>query len=809
MVNRVLRRHWLSISCFLGVIYATVAKGELLVGVEAVDVLPGGLPKTGYWHKEYDGRCGADLFEAHGANAGMSFTFVGSGFVARLLSCETCSPVEIRIDDSKEPITVDLSNRGFRCPTGSPVFTKTDLGHGKHTIYIKRLEEGKPMKVLKFEYLTHEPPTSSPGESEESSSPPHLPDSPQITFSAATATSVPEDIIAATAGKAASSIASSAMKSVAKVVAKQAAGIAMSYVVMTGAKLVAKAAMGSLRDIGVATARRAIDSEIAKTTVLDEPSIPNLKPYNTTSILPSEILSQIFLVAKDGSPPEGTPKEGSWLNVAGVCREWRKIALASPRLWSTIDLSKPECALEFFKRSKAAPLWIHCNPRPLDIVTANGDMVKSIMADIGRIQEIDVYATTQEAIVQFLAFNTAARAPLLECLRLVVSREWSSTTVPFPLDVMYREMPSLRRLDLHKINISEFPPLPHLTHLTISLNDWSTMRPTSLLASLHHSLKLEELDITGLMKDKPGASPPRIKLPNLTLIAIKSFDFETSTIFDNIEYPSSSAVVFSNIKSPSGAPDLSSLVRLCGRFLEEGAPAAQRISFMSSKLVVSCQGPPISELLSIRLHMGYGNWSAAFIPFTSALPLESVLDLEIGEFSESDVTDAQWRTIFQRCKALEILRLRNQAPLSLFEGFVRLPLPEPPHLAPGLQAIFLQECIIIESEFRDLYPDESYPFNILERFLGQRKRAKLPVKDVYIEMCEITREAVERLKQHTNIIWDGLHPDDLWGEDEEDEDEEDEEDEDEEEEEEEEVEEEEEEEEEEEGNYDQDGSDDD
>ncbi|KAL4256057.1 hypothetical protein AB1N83_013476 [Pleurotus pulmonarius] len=244
MATRVLRRHWLSIPCFLGVICATVAKGELLVGVEAVDVLPGSLPKTGYWHKEYDGRCGADLFEAHGANAGMSFTFVGSGFVARLVSCETCSPVEIHIDDSKESITVDLSNRGFRCPTGSPVFTKTDLGHGEHTIQIKRLEEGKPMKVMKFEYLTHEPPTSSPGEGEESCSPPHLPDSPQIKFSAAAAPSVPEDIIAATAGKAASSIASSAMKSVAKVAAKQAAGIAMSYVVMTGAKLVAKAAMG-------------------------------------------------------------------------------------------------------------------------------------------------------------------------------------------------------------------------------------------------------------------------------------------------------------------------------------------------------------------------------------------------------------------------------------------------------------------------------------------------------------------------------------------------------------------------------------
>ncbi|KDQ23194.1 hypothetical protein PLEOSDRAFT_171420 [Pleurotus ostreatus PC15] len=376
----------------------------------------------------------------------------------------------------------------------------------------------------------------------------------------------------------------------------------------------------------------------------------------------------------------------------------------------------------------------------------------------------------QHEIVWFLGFNLGASAPLLEHLRLIVSDQGlSSATAPFPLVAMRRQMPSLRRLNLQKINISELPPLPHLTHLSISLDDWSTMRPMSLLSSLRHSPKLEELDITGLVRDKPGASPPRVKLPNLTRISITSFDLEASAIFDSLEYPPSSSVAFTNVNRLSGAPDLSSLVRLCGRLLEEGAPAVQTISCISSRLVVSCQGPPISDRLSITLDMGYGNQSAAFIPLSSALPLESVLDLEIGQFSESDVTDAQWITILQRCKALERLHLRDQAPLSLFEGFVKAPQSGLPHPAPKLQSIDLVECTIIEQEFRDFYPDESYPFNIFERFLRLRKHSNLPVRDVYIENCEITEDAVARLEgsRYTNIIWDGVDPDDM-GEDSED-----------------------------------------
>ncbi|KAJ8518323.1 hypothetical protein ONZ45_g4583 [Pleurotus djamor] len=200
---------------------------EFLVGtlakiapIRTVEVRPESVSKAGYWQKEYHERCGVDMIEAHGANAALSFKFYGSGIVARLLSCEACSDIAIQID-KETPITIDLSDNGFKCPTSGPTFVKTDLKEGSHVITIKRLEENKSLKFMKFEYLTSQPEkskvaTGSDGESF------------QVPFSTEEA------------ADAAGGVAKSAAVGVAKFAAKQAARIAVSYAVMTGLKLAAK-----------------------------------------------------------------------------------------------------------------------------------------------------------------------------------------------------------------------------------------------------------------------------------------------------------------------------------------------------------------------------------------------------------------------------------------------------------------------------------------------------------------------------------------------------------------------------------------
>ncbi|KAF4607497.1 hypothetical protein EYR38_001569 [Pleurotus pulmonarius] len=508
--------------------------------------------------------------------------------------------------------------------------------------------------------------------------------------------------------------------------------------------------------------RRVIDEEIAERIALHEASIRNLKSrrnaYSNTSILPPEILSRIFLAAKDGIPVSRTPKEAPWLNVAGVCQEWRSVALASPRMWSSIDITKPDCALEFLKRSKSAPLRINCKTSPLTITAANEEMVQSIMAEVSRIQELDISATTQGEIIRLLSSNASESAPLLQHLRLVVSLV---SPDPFPINDMYPKMTFLRHLELKRINIFKLPPLPHLTHLTISLGSWSSMRPSSLLSSLSHSPKLEEIDITGLVKDNPTDSPTRVTLPSLTRIAISSFDLKASAIFTYLDHPPSASVAFTNFTAPIGEPDLSGLVKLCRRFLEQGAPVIHKIHFSNThrfddsfRLDVSCWGPPISDKLSITLNMESRYYCAACIALCSVLPIESVPNLGVNGFH--DMTHAQWKTIFQRCKEVQKL-LFNNVPLSLFRTLIRSSKSKSmsPQRVPKLQTIELVHCTLIDRE--NLYAPliDSLSFVTFAKFLRKRKRLNMPVEKVIIEMCEITDHAVLHLEQYADVAWDG------------------------------------------------------
>ncbi|KAF4585164.1 hypothetical protein EYR40_002001 [Pleurotus pulmonarius] len=516
--------------------------------------------------------------------------------------------------------------------------------------------------------------------------------------------------------------------------------------------------------IDVTKLRRAIDEEIAERTALHEASIRDLKSrrnaYSNTSILPPEILSRIFLAAKDAIQVYGAPKEAGWLNVAAVCQEWRSIALASPRMWSSIDITKMDCALEFLKRSKSAPLRINCKKSPLAITAANEEMVQSIMAEVGRIQELDINATTQGEVIRLLSSNAPESAPLLQHLRLVVPLQLVSPD-PFPINDMYPKMTFLRHLELERINIFELPPLPHLTHLTISLGSWSSMRPSSLLSSLSHSPKLEEIDITGLVKDNPTDSPTRVTLPSLTRIAISSFDLKASTIFTYLDHPPSASVAFTNLMTSIGEPDLSSLVKLCRRFLEQGAPAIHKIHFSSThrfddsfRFNVSCWGPPISDKLSITLNMESRYYCAACIALCSVLPIESVPNLGVNGFH--DMTHAQWNTIFQRCKEVQKL-LFNNVPLSLFRTLIKSSKSKSmsPQRVPKLQTIKLAHCTLIDRE--NLYAPlkDSLSFVTFAKFLRKRKRLNMPVEKVIIEMCEITDHAVLHLEQYADVAWDG------------------------------------------------------
>lgn len=142
------------------------------------------------------------------------------------------------------------------------------------------------------------------------------------------------------------------------------------------------------------------------------------------------------------------------------------MARQSPRMWRFIDLSRTEVTLELLKRSQCAPLQVSIMPRPYTEQYIR--VVEAVMVEIGRIQELEICLPPSN-IVRVLCSNKAASALILEQLTLVVP--FSEQFAP-PADVLRRDMPCLRHLELHNFNItSELPHFRNLSSSTFLLPD--------------------------------------------------------------------------------------------------------------------------------------------------------------------------------------------------------------------------------------------------------------------------------------------------------------------------------------------------
>ncbi|KLO09632.1 hypothetical protein SCHPADRAFT_931051 [Schizopora paradoxa] len=82
------------------------------------------------------------------------------------------------------------------------------------------------------------------------------------------------------------------------------------------------------------------------------------------AVLPSEVVTNMFLFAVHGSPLN-TPRALVSMNLSHVCRGFRALVLANPHFWSTINSTprRPELGLigACVQRSKDRPLDIHLN----------------------------------------------------------------------------------------------------------------------------------------------------------------------------------------------------------------------------------------------------------------------------------------------------------------------------------------------------------------------------------------------------------------------------------------------------------------
>ena len=123
--------------------------------------------------------------------------------------------------------------------------------------------------------------------------------------------------------------------------------------------------------------------------------------------LPPELLEQVFLAVSDFDLPNS--KYRPQVVVSHVCMKWRIVSLASPRLWSRINLQgyvKPNPLLTFLDRSGKAPLEI--DYRSLPHVSATQECCQ--MADM------IIQAQQHFDRVNYLSFQSRAALPLVYIL---------------------------------------------------------------------------------------------------------------------------------------------------------------------------------------------------------------------------------------------------------------------------------------------------------------------------------------------------------------------------------------------------------
>ena len=278
--------------------------------------------------------------------------------------------------------------------------------------------------------------------------------------------------------------------------------------------------------------------------------------------LPVELLSEIFISAcwvgwplefrKDGlCPPES-------FRLARVCHHWRKVALATPLLWTRFEASGTEFTKNMLLRSSGAPLQVLVKPRTWHRETA------LVFDHLQRIEKL--------GISLFSGFDdiTPRRAPLLRtltCYDLDLPR--AGTSYLRLLDRI--DMPSLREVEIGATDVYWTSHVfnPNLTSLCIRLRIHPAKSLRQILPVLATMPLLEKLSIDGNPDGIPDRPACMIHLPHLRYLFIQA-PFHYSAVFlKHVHFPASAAM---KLWAPYGT-SMDAIIALIPTVVRAAAPS--------------------------------------------------------------------------------------------------------------------------------------------------------------------------------------------------------------------------------------------
>ncbi|KAG2013016.1 hypothetical protein CC2G_009958 [Coprinopsis cinerea AmutBmut pab1-1] len=253
--------------------------------------------------------------------------------------------------------------------------------------------------------------------------------------------------------------------------------------------------------------------------------------------LPSEILSQIFLIVRNATSKEGRESGLGWVRIAHVCSHWRMAALDCSSLWGCLSSSYSLESLDaMISRSKGSPLSIYVDA-PSNCTKAARiaqSKLRKILKQTHRLQHISL--TSGSFRLRAMLKRLLAPAPILETAKFTtVDNDDDSFGIdsdfgfqyvlddptPIVLHGLFGGVaPKLRILSFTGFIPSFGPSPPHfpsLTHLRIigpSSKDTSEVAIDQLILALSMMPALQSLDIEW-SKYVRSSSKPSIPAPIL------------------------------------------------------------------------------------------------------------------------------------------------------------------------------------------------------------------------------------------------------------------------------------------------------
>ncbi|VDB95375.1 unnamed protein product [Peniophora sp. CBMAI 1063] len=222
---------------------------------------------------------------------------------------------------------------------------------------------------------------------------------------------------------------------------------------------------------------------------------------------------------------EGTHLDLGFIKASHICRQWRRILLSLPSLWSrhVFTFPQPVAVHAILERTRAAPLR-------MDRLYLRPQSFELLHEVLPRTATLDL--STQRSALTLDAFTDVVRSlctePVPQLTHAKIVYEPLNGALLFNSGASSQPPMSAPRLQ-HLTLINTFFPfeLPSLTHLKLSWQPKPDARlpAATLLAGLRASPQLRSVELSHTLSDglldESLATAPRIVLPHLTHLAVK------------------------------------------------------------------------------------------------------------------------------------------------------------------------------------------------------------------------------------------------------------------------------------------------